>query len=149
MMLPLFLTLVFALLQIGYIGFAVAIVHYAASSVGRLAVENNTPQVAAFQPHFSSLMMAGLKPLPLSSTQDPAEDPLTPTVTINACASIPAYPFVGDFLKPILGGALASGSSCADNDPHAMGPVSLTGSGPYQFLIHGQTTVRMNYQPGG
>lgn len=151
MLMPIFLAVVFALLQVGHLGVGVAVVYYATSSVGKLAVQNNDAKLSNgdYQAQFARMMVGGLTPVGLPAAElEPGEDALTPTITVTACAKLPAYPLVGETLKTAMSGALDPGATCTDG-PHAFGPVHLAGNGPYFFVIRGQTTVRLNYQPRG
>ncbi len=141
LMMPLFLLLVFFLLQIGHLGIAIAIVHYSASSAAKQAVEQNSD--ANLQQRVQGLFSAGLKNGTASATYD-SQDPVTRTIIVTACGELLAYPFVGPFLSKALS-SQANGSGCAP-EGKAMGPVILKGP-PFVFIIQGEARARMNYNP--
>jgi Flp pilus assembly protein TadG len=137
---PLFLTLLFFVIQIGHLGIAMAVVNYAASSAARQAVEKNDVSASTVDQKFKDLLTAGLQSDTIKSTSD--GDPITPNVEISACAKLQAYPFVGEFLNKGLTATVSGGCAAGDK---AFGPVALKGSGPYYFVIEGHTWARMNY----
>ncbi len=143
--LPLFLLLVFGVLQVGHLGIAVAIVNYGASAVARQAVEENGFNEAAAQNHFNQLLMAGLSPLPIEHhIEDIDSQQITSDIAITACAELPAYPFVGQFLDKALTSEAAGGDGCTAGTK-TLGPVGLKGPAPYHFLVSGKAKARMNY----
>src|ERR1700682_6265470 len=97
-LMPVFLLLAFAILQACHLGIAVAVVSYGASAVARQAVQQNDSNLlSGAQQRFDSLMVAGLKPLPLKGGVQKDES-ITSNISVTACAELPAYPFVGQFL---------------------------------------------------
>ena len=141
LLMPLFFLTIFLIIQTCHLGIAIVLVNYGASSAARLAVQQNG-DVSNAQTQFNHLMIAGLKFLSLTPHKD---NDVTPNITMDACAELPAYPFVGQFLDKSLttgGGNLCGGTK-------TFGPVALSGPAPYHFIIHGQATARMNYDPHG
>lgn len=145
-LLPLFLLLIFAIVQTCHLGIALAIVNYGASAVARQAVQQNSNFASSGQARFNKLMMAGMKPLQLHGVaareENSSQTSVTSNMEVTACAELPAYPFVGQLLDKAL-------SSPAESDPcggtKSLGPVSLKGPAPFHFIVHGQARARMNY----
>lgn len=137
---PVFLLLAFAAIQIAHIGLGVAMVNYATASVARQAVQNNTTSLN--NEKFKSFMIAGLKDeevranLDLNTSSEVLQD-----LTAVGCAKLNAYPFVGEMLKASWKGA-GINDGCSASAPW----ISITGSSPYKFVIRAKTTVRMNYK---
>ncbi len=144
-LMPVFLLALFTLIQVGHLGIGVAIVNYAASSVAHLAVQENTYNQSSASSRFKSLLIAGLKLVEIQGKVEP--DDVTPNVKVTACASLQAYPFVGEFLDKALGSASTGGDGCGGTK--MFGPVSLQAPAPYHFIIRGQTMARMNLNPNG
>ena len=138
LLLPLYLLLVFALLQLGQLGTALVITNYAASTVARDFVQNNSVDNGAGEVHFRRLMVAGMKNATIESIKD--QNGMLSNVTVHACAEIDAFPLVGSVLGRGLSSHL-SGTNC-----QALSYVGFTGSPPYRFIVHGTATLRMNYQ---
>ena len=138
--LPLFLVLAFALLQIGHLGIAMAVVSYGASSAARQAVEKNDLTDTSATDRLKKLLSVGLQSPSAHCQLD--GDAITPNVTVTACASLPVYPFIGSFLYKTLSDQV-SGNSCAAG-AKSFGPVAVKGP-PYIFIVQGQAAARMNY----
>jgi Flp pilus assembly protein TadG len=142
LLMPVYLLLLFLAIQIGHLGIAIAIVNYAASSIARQAVTANTFDQGTADQRFKGLLSAGVKPDHVTGADD--NTPLTPNITVTACASLPAYPFVGVLLDKAL--KAQSDNTCA-NGGKAFGPVALKGPAPFSFVIEGKAIARMNYKP--
>jgi hypothetical protein len=140
---PLFLAVAFGLIQIGHVGITVALVSYGASAIARMAVQENGYNEGHAQQRLNQLLAAGMSSAGVANRQDNT-DPLTPNITVTACAKLPAYPFVGPLLQSFFQGASAEGG-CFLGAPL----VSLVSSSGYHFIIRGQATARMNYTPPG
>jgi len=143
-MAPFFFLLAFALLQACHLGLAVAIVNYGASSAARLAVEQNDPSGTNAATQFKNVLSAGLTFVKIN-TQAVDQDSVTQNIVVTACAQVPAYPFVGQFLDKAL--TSANGTDCAEG-AKMMGPIGLKVPAPYYFIIVGQAKARMNYKTG-
>src|SRR5690349_10989614 len=114
MLMPLYFLIVFALLQVGQLGAALLVVEYGASTVARQASQDEDPSVVAnasgsvfsldttqnYKQKFVNLFVAGMQYAGLtgkikgngSTTNiDPAA-----TLTVNACAKVNAFPFLGN-----------------------------------------------------
>jgi hypothetical protein len=141
---PLFFLMMFAIIQACHLGIAMVLVSYGASSVARLAVQENGYEASSAMPKFQKLMIAGLIFRKLSPMEDNPGD-VAQNITITACAELPAYPAVGQFLAR----ALPAGGNTDCGGAKHLGPISLTGQAPYHFILHGEATARMNYKPQG
>jgi Flp pilus assembly protein TadG len=137
MLMPLFFFLAFALLQIGHLGVAIALVHYGASSAARAAVHANSFTESDAPSRFKKLLGLGLKS---GTIEGRVENNVAPNITVTACAELRAYPFVGAVLKKTSMGKTSEG--CSEG---GIGPVSLKGNGPFHFVIRAQAVARMNY----
>jgi len=143
LVMPLFLLMVFLLLQVGHLGMAMAIVHYGASSAAHQAVvDNQRSDDGALQNKFRGLLGIGLQYMNLTSKLD--DDAVAPNITVTACAELPAYPFVGPFLWKAL--SKSGGNDCSPGAKD-FGPVALQGPSPYKFILESKAMARMNYNP--
>jgi hypothetical protein len=145
---PLFLTLAFAIIQIGHLGAAIALVNYGASSVVKQAVQQNHFDRSQAQSRLEDLLTMGLKSATVERrNEEGAFDDVAPDLSLVACAELPAYPFVGEFLKATKLGSGSAGG-CLD-ETSFVGPVKLKGPAPYRFVIRGEAKARMNYGARG
>ena len=149
LLIPVFLLLVFAIVQIAHIGVGVVVMQYAASSIARQAVQSGDPNdEAKAKEKLGHLMFAGLTAGKVHTglkTETTANE-VTPTVEVVTCAELTAYPFVGEFLSKASWKTANATTECLGS---SLTPVMLKGPAPYKFLIRGQSLARMNYQPRG
>ena len=147
MLMPLFLMLIFALFQVGHLGIGLAIVNYAASSIARQAVAQNGYNQGDADAKFKKLLFAGVTSSEVKATPSSDADNVTTNLKVTACGVLTAYPLVGQFLeKSLHAGSTPAEDACSGVNKW-MGPIGLKGP-PYQFIIQGQSTVRMNYNAG-
>ena len=146
--LPFYLLLVFGMLQMGQLVAALLVSKYAASAIAREVVQDQTRDSAlggTYMTRYQKLMTAGMKKSSAVLQAEYTNDGLFSNVTVHACTQIDVFPFVGQFLKPVLGSRYA-GSGCTSGGS-AIGPFTFSGSPPYTFGVHGAASARMNYQP--
>ena len=144
LMLPFYLFLVFGLLQLGQLATAVIIADYAASAVARQAVqEGATSPSSSDQARFESLLLVGMKSPVLNFKTDGTT--LLSDITVDACATVDAFPFLGQFLTAAVHQNYSGGGDCGSGQ--SMGPLYFNGAAPYAFRVHGRATARMNYHP--
>ncbi len=134
---PIFFLGVFLAIQVCHLGLGVAIVQYATSSVARQAVQDNSASLDADK--FKRLLGAGLKEPEIQQGLGETVSPVTKNITVVGCAKLGAYPFVGQALKAAQ---WKTDDTCAAEGPL----VSLSGGGPFDFMIRARTTIRLNYQ---
>ena len=148
LLLPLYLLIVFSLLQMGQLATALVVTNYAASAIARQAVqEGSITNQGAYETRFGALITAGMKNEKVFPVLDPATSAPLRNVHVHACAEISAFPFVGQFFGSILANGLGSGSSdrCPDLGTRAF---AFKNTPPVaSFVVHGTATARMNYQP--
>jgi len=144
--LPLYLAVVFGLLQVGQLATGLLVVNYAASTIAREAVQENALSIKSqYVTRFTNLLTVGMTYKDLQFAQDTSTPPLI-SIKVDACAQLGVFPLLGEiFLKPALGTKYAGGV-CGGPAP-TLGPFSFNGSPPYRFTLHGTATARMNYQP--
>ncbi|HVO33732.1 MAG TPA: TadE family protein [Elusimicrobiota bacterium] len=168
LVLPLFLALAFAGLQLAQLGVGIVMADYAASSVARKAAAEekiptrlfNTIQdlTPLYGQKATDLMVAGMKFQDAAGCVSP-DVPGEPSVslTVRVRATVSAFPILGDLLHGAwhanytgpIGSAVSGacpGGSGMDGAP-GLGPINFSASPPYYFTVNGKATVRMNYQP--
>lgn len=133
---PIFLFLVFAVLQVGQLGVAVMVANYAASSAARQMVQDNADSPDGYRSRFQKILTVGMKNEDLEATTSGG---LLRNVTVHACAEVDAYPFIGQLAGSVLSRLRATG--CEN-----MGILAFNPSPP-SFTVHGKAIARMNYQP--
>jgi hypothetical protein len=138
LLLPVFLMLAFLLLQLGQIGIALSVVSYGASSIAKRAVAGETPNPSMMD----KLLAVGMKdPKVVPEIVPDPSNPLTKNITINTCAAIKAFPFVGEFLNNVPALTNNSPGSCGN----ASKTLSISCSPDCKFLVHGKAIARGNY----
>jgi hypothetical protein len=136
LLMPLFLFLVFGVLQLGQLGVAVVVANYAASAAARQMVQDNSGSPDGYRSRFRKILAVGMKNEDLQATTNGG---LLRNVTVHACAQVDAYPFIGQLAGGILSGL--RGGGCEN-----MGILAFNPSPP-SFTVHGKAIARMNYQP--
>ena len=155
LLLPLFLVLALGMLQLGQLGIAVVVTHYAASSVARKAVSDNTFSsgpigvplnlISIYTPKAKALMSVGMQLVEMKACRDP--DPSTPTadLTVLVRTKISAWPFFGDIVHASLGDSydapVLTTCQAQGNGFFNLSPAPA----PYYFYITGKAIVRLNY----
>ena len=145
-MLPLYLLLVFGLLQLGQLGTALLVTNYGAATIARQLVKDSwsgsglASLSSPYSTKFNDLLMAGMKngTLEARRTKDGPLSPLS-TVEVHACVEVTAFPFVGHLVANRLANGTVQG--CAAN------MLLSFNTGNYAFVLHSQAMARMNYQP--
>jgi hypothetical protein len=137
-LLPLYFVFVFGLLQVAQLGIALAVSSYAASSVARRMVQDNTLNASSYQATFQNLMTAGMRYNDLYADNAASGAQIFTDITVHACAEVSAFPLVGDFLNRPL---TPYKGNCRSGN--AMGPFSFSGP-PYKFIVRGRAVARMN-----
>src|SRR5437879_1733754 len=90
-MLPVYLLLVFGVLQLGQLGTALLVANYAASAIARQAVQDGTSgDQGAYRTRFEKLLTAGMKNPVVNVVPD--NNGLLSNVTVHACAQINTLP---------------------------------------------------------
>jgi Flp pilus assembly protein TadG len=146
---PLFMVLSFLGLQLGHLGIGISIVNYAASSVARQSVAQNAYNQGDADLKFKNIIFAGLQSPTVKGTIEQDGGDGTSNVKVTACAELPSFPLVGQFLnQAIHTGGSATPDGCAGATKW-IGPVGLKGPAPYHFIIQGQAVARMNYNAKG
>src|SRR5207302_7296870 len=137
------------LFQVGHLGIGIAIVNYAASSIARQAVAQNSYSQSDADLKFKKLLLAGLTAEDVKGKLvDSDPENVTTNLKVTACARLPAYPFVGQFLDNALHTGATPAEDACGGAAKWLGPIGLSGSAPYHFIIQGQAVVRMNYNAG-
>jgi len=172
--LPIYLTLAFLAMQICQLGVALLMTNYGASSIARkIAREESTGletsigqtssniQTVATHPvpdlrawgsdygtQLNKLMVAGMSFNGLSGCI--LTEGVTPTLTVNASAAVPAFPLVGVFLNKALNsnydGGDIDGNPCIEQIQKSLGSIAFKSSttGGFQFIVYGRASVRLN-----
>ncbi len=139
---PVYLLLVFGLLQMGQLAIALLIADYAASAIARQAVQDgSTGTQGSYTERFEKLLTAGMKNPTIDVVADPG---LLSNVTVHACAQIDALPFIGQIIgRPLASGLGTGGPGNCQN----LRVFAFSNGAPYAFTVHGKATARMNYRP--
>ena len=161
-LLPLFFFMVFALLQLSHLGFAVVMANYAASSIARQAASERdfsaavrgspVAIIAAYGQKAKDLMVAGMQLDGNSGLIGCIEqsDPTVPTgeLVVLVRARLPAWPFVGILLNGALGSQYdAQPLSCGNlTNAQGFGPFNYSPDPPQTFFVTGSGKVRLNYK---
>lgn len=142
LLLPVYLLLVFGLLQMGQLAIALLVTDYAASAIARQAVqEGSTGSQGSYNDRFQRLLTVGMKN---PTVQVVADSGLLSNVTVHACAQIDAMPFIGQIIgRPLASGLGTGGPGNCQN----LRAFAFSGGAPYAFTVHGKATARMNYRP--
>jgi hypothetical protein len=154
-LLPLFLVIVFGLLQLGQLGIAVIMVNYAASSIAREAASKfdyagATNGVMQLHQKMQDLMVAGM------STDSSfgllgctVADTNTPTaeLVVLVRAKVAAWPGLGYFLNGAFGDRYATQPlTCSDlTNAQGFGPFNYS-TQPPTYFVTGTGKVRLNYK---
>jgi hypothetical protein len=148
LLLPLYLALVFGMLQAAYIGLALATTSHAAGSIARRAAREDTVKSFPedrYKDRLDAVLFAGMKPYAVKASVP--DHPTLPVVTVNACAEIMAFPLVGTFFNALFKDAYDGGGDiCAPGNKKSMGPIYFVPKPAYHFVIEGSAEVRFNIQ---
>jgi len=157
LMLPLYFLFVFAFLQVLELGLAAIVAHYAASSVARMAVQNEnfsgtcfaTIPEADVQAKVESLMFGGfMKYAGVKAAI--VKNPPTADVSVVVRLEVAAFPFVNTAFHAALTDSVDGAPTCVNNDVvpiNTFGPFNFSANPPYLFYVNGRSIARMNYQP--
>jgi len=147
LLLPVVLLFVFGLLQSCQIGVGLIVVNYGASSIARKASrggEVNTV-VSTAQPGYNSLMIGGLKSVPLKACRDNRGGP-TSDVVVVAQAKVRAFPVVGPLIDQMAPGwksqTVNADAACREG---RMPAISFSKDPEYTFTLNGVGSARRNY----
>ena len=145
LLLPIYLFIVFGLLQVSQLAVGALVANYAASAIAREAVrDGSTGNQGSYTAKFQGLLAVGMKNPEVNV--EPDNRGLLSNVTVHACAQIDALPFVGQFLTFAVGQRYNGGGGCGTGGV-SMGAFYFNGAAPYAFRVHGKATARMNYKP--
>jgi hypothetical protein len=142
LLMPLYLLLIFGLLQLAQLGVAVLVTNYAAGTIARQLVQDGTTDASVGMPRFQKLMVAGMSVYGLQAETEGSG--LLTDVTVHACTKVGAMPVVNYFVKHALPkNPLPQPGACLDE----YGLFRYYRQWPYYFVVHGKATARMNYRP--
>jgi len=152
LILPLFLLMVFGLLQAVQIGIGLVVVNYGAGSIARkvgreaTALTTASVPITNHQTDFAGLMIAGLNSKSLTGCYDTSNtDPnaVAKNVVVTAQAEIGAFPIIGPMLDKMAPNFKSTSWSpgCTEDPVPAVG---FTGP-PYKFIVRGMAVARRNY----
>jgi hypothetical protein len=145
LLLPIYLLLVFGLLQSGQLAASLIVAEYAASAIARQAVQDGISSGgSAYEARFERLLLPGMKSPVITVEAD--NGGLLSNVTVYACARVDAFPFLGQLMTKALGQRYSGGGSC-DGSSSSVGPFYFNGAAPYFFRVKGQASARQNYRP--
>jgi Flp pilus assembly protein TadG len=146
--LPLFLAIVFLLLQLGQLGMALIMANYAASSIARKAVAENNLSAGNYQQVAQQLMVAGMQYDSLVGCPDADQNQLTGNFVVLVRAKVVAWPFVGYVMNAAFkANYTPQALSCSDlTNQRGFGPFNYLPTLPQTFYVTGTGKVRLNYK---
>jgi Flp pilus assembly protein TadG len=146
LVMPLFLFLVFGILQAGQIGIGLIVVNYAAGSVARKAARTSTPDTNStnFQAEYDKLMSVGMKSSPLDIHCDGGCVKVTNDVIVTAEATMDAFPVFGPILNSMAPSFKTSATWKPNGKVESVPALGFQGP-PYKFIVRGMAVARMNY----
>jgi hypothetical protein len=163
LVLPLFLVLVVGGLQLAQLGMAIVISNYAASSIARKAVSEQSfsatatgaVNLANYDQKAKSLMTAGMQvddPHGLVGCviQQPGNTSPTAELHVAVRTKLSAWPVFAQLLHTVwLGTYDAQPLACLQqpSNPGGFGPFNFSAQAPYYFYVTGEARVQTNYVP--
>jgi len=150
LMMPIFLFLVFGLLQLGQLGLGLVVVNYSAGSmarkIGRTSAQPQSVADGLFSRDYKDLMVAGMHADSLTACYETnSADPVAKSVIVTAQASIAAFPVIGPFLNTMAPNFSASARLPPPCTVKSVPAIGFTGPPQYNFIVRGMAVTRRDY----